>query len=196
MTRCYVIARYGDMVSAFANENQNPDNWVSLDPKYLMIDQLWRILCTHVSSEPYICNHDVNRTLRSPSYNIPKMTSALKLPLRLRAPISRATLSHPTSITTVRRTFAQKTSGPQGEKGSTKTGQQEADAHKSYPIPSNKAEPTLRDGEASPMADEDGTLRDDLPQDVKKHNQEMEERYDRPYNQMAEEGKVEPGWKR
>lgn len=124
------------------------------------------------------------------------MTSLLKLQPRLRAPTSLANLSRPTSITTARRTLAQKTSGPQGEKDSTKTRQQVADAQSSYPVPSNKAEPTLRDGKASPLADEDGTLRDDLPEDVKKHNQEMEERYDRPYNQMAEEGKVEPGWKR
>lgn len=124
------------------------------------------------------------------------MTSLLKLQPRLRTPASLANLGRPTFNATARRTLAQKTSGPQGEKGSTKTGQQELDAQGNHPIPSNKAQPTLRDGNQSPLADEEGTLRDDLPQDVKKHNEEMEERYDRPYNHMADGGNVTPAWKK
>lgn len=65
-----------------------------------------------------------------------------------------------------------------------------------HPIPSNKAQPTLRDGKQSPTADEEGSLRDDLPQDVKQHNDEMEERYDKPFNRVADKGGVETAWKR
>lgn len=126
------------------------------------------------------------------------MTSLLKLRSRLRAPASLATLSRPAFNTTPRRTLAQKTSTPQGEQeqGSTKTGQQELDAQGNHPIPSNKAHPTLSDGNQSPTADEEGNLRDDLPQDVKKHNEEMDERYDRPYNHISDKGEVAPAWRR
>lgn len=48
--------------------------------------------------------------------------------------------------------------------------------------------------------DRDGNVRPDVPDDVKQHNIEMGERYDRPYNQISDEGKVEKGfwskWKR
>ncbi|KAL4896956.1 hypothetical protein BDV59DRAFT_169429 [Aspergillus ambiguus] len=71
---------------------------------------------------------------------------------------------------------------------------------KEYPIhteTSNKAHPTITDGRQSPNVDDEGNTREDVPQDVKQHNQEMEERYDRPYNQIADEGKVHKGfWKR
>ncbi|KAJ5294567.1 hypothetical protein PENANT_c006G01646 [Penicillium antarcticum] len=60
-----------------------------------------------------------------------------------------------------------------------------------HPIPSNKAQPTLRDGNQSPIADDEGNLKDDLPEDVKKHNQEMEDRYDKPYNHMGDKGNPE-----
>lgn len=46
------------------------------------------------------------------------------------------------------------------------------------------------------MADQDGNLREDLPQDVKKHNEEIEQRYDRPYNHIADEGGVESSWQK
>lgn len=124
------------------------------------------------------------------------MTSLLKIQSRLRTPVSLANVRRPTFNTNARRTLAQKTSTPQGEQGSTKTKQQEADAQGNHPIPSNKAHPTLNDGNQSPLADEEGTLREDLPEDVKKHNQEMEERHDRSYNQLGNEGKVQPGWTR
>lgn len=64
-----------------------------------------------------------------------------------------------------------------------------------HPIPSNKAQPTLRDEKQSPTADEDGNLRDDLPQDVKQHNEEMDERYDKPFNRLAKGGAA-PAWER
>ncbi|KAL1999123.1 hypothetical protein VTN02DRAFT_5004 [Thermoascus thermophilus] len=61
-------------------------------------------------------------------------------------------------------------------------------------IPSNKAHPTLTDGRQSPNVDEHGNLRPDVPEDVKRHNRELESRYDRAYNQIAEDGKVQKGW--
>ncbi|EAU35021.1 predicted protein [Aspergillus terreus NIH2624] len=71
---------------------------------------------------------------------------------------------------------------------------------KEYAIPketSNKAHPTITDGRQSPNVDDAGNTRDNVPEDVKRHNKEMEERYDRPYNQIADEGKVHKGfWRR
>lgn len=86
------------------------------------------------------------------------------------------------------RTYASKNDGNDSQT----THQQDSPNH---PIPSNKAEPTLRDGNQSPLADQDGNLRDDLPADVKKHNEEMEERYDKPYNHTGDQGQTEPSFK-
>ena len=64
-----------------------------------------------------------------------------------------------------------------------------------HPIPSNHAKPTLRDGRSSPIADFEGNLKEDLPRDVKEHNRDVENRYDRPYNHIADDGDVEKnGW--
>ncbi|KAJ5384601.1 hypothetical protein N7517_002512 [Penicillium concentricum] len=63
------------------------------------------------------------------------------------------------------------------------------------PIPSNKAKPTLHEGERSPVIDKEGNPKKDLPEDVKKHNREMEERYDKPYNYANDEGAVKPAFK-
>ncbi|KAJ5340470.1 serine-rich protein [Penicillium brevicompactum] len=79
------------------------------------------------------------------------------------------------------RTYASKNDGNDSQT----THQQDSPNH---PIPSNKAHPTLRDGNQSPLADQDGNLKDDLPADVKKHNEEMEERYDKPYNHTGDQG--------
>lgn len=65
-----------------------------------------------------------------------------------------------------------------------------------HPTPSNKAHPTLRDGRQSPIADFEGNLKEDLPQDVKEHNEAVENRYDRPYNHITNEGGVAPSWKK
>lgn len=65
--------------------------------------------------------------------------------------------------------------------------------------PSNQAHPTLSDGRPSPYVDKNGNLRPDVPDDVKQHNVEMGDRYDRSYNQISDEGRVEKGfwsWKR
>jgi hypothetical protein len=65
-----------------------------------------------------------------------------------------------------------------------------------HPIPSNNAQPTLRDGNQSPIADDEGNLRDDLPEDVKRHNEEMQDRYDKPYNHMGDKGNPESNFER
>ncbi|EED19587.1 conserved serine-rich protein [Talaromyces stipitatus ATCC 10500] len=91
---------------------------------------------------------------------------------------------------------------PDTSKGSASTGTkpqsqqtQEDDLyHKKQP--SNKARPTLSSGRESPNVDEQGNTKDDVPEDVRQHNRELSQRYDRPYNQIADEGKVSKGfWK-
>ncbi|KAJ5163519.1 uncharacterized protein N7500_005349 [Penicillium coprophilum] len=64
------------------------------------------------------------------------------------------------------------------------------------PIPSNKAKPTLHEGERSPVIDKEGNPKKDLPEDVKKHNREMEERYDKPFNHAKDDGTVEAAFKK
>lgn len=64
-----------------------------------------------------------------------------------------------------------------------------------HPIPSNNAHPTLRDGRQSNLADMEGVKHEDLPEDVRKHNEDMENRYDRPYNHIGDEGKIEKAFK-
>ncbi|KAI9929129.1 hypothetical protein ASPWEDRAFT_169033 [Aspergillus wentii DTO 134E9] len=59
--------------------------------------------------------------------------------------------------------------------------------------PSNNARPTLSDARQSPNVDENGNPRPDVPEDVKQHNAEVENRYDRSYNQIADEGKIQRG---
>ncbi|RAL15525.1 uncharacterized protein BO97DRAFT_411641 [Aspergillus homomorphus CBS 101889] len=50
--------------------------------------------------------------------------------------------------------------------------------------PSNKAKPTITDGENSPNAELDGTVKENVSEDVKQHNKEMDQRYDHSYNQV------------
>ncbi|PYI05897.1 hypothetical protein BO78DRAFT_419215 [Aspergillus sclerotiicarbonarius CBS 121057] len=52
--------------------------------------------------------------------------------------------------------------------------------NKARPEPSNKAHPTLADGDASPYTDRDGNTTRDAPEDVKQHNEELSKRYDHP----------------
>ncbi|KUL91849.1 hypothetical protein ZTR_01028 [Talaromyces verruculosus] len=62
--------------------------------------------------------------------------------------------------------------------------------------PSNKARPTLSTGRESPNVDESGHVREDVPEDVKRHNRDLDQRYDKAYNQIGDEGKVNKGfWK-
>jgi hypothetical protein len=60
-----------------------------------------------------------------------------------------------------------------------------------HPIPSNNAHPTLRDGRQSNLADISGVKHEDLPEDVRKHNEDIEHRYDRCYNHIGDEGNIE-----
>ncbi|CAG8888130.1 unnamed protein product [Penicillium egyptiacum] len=62
------------------------------------------------------------------------------------------------------------------------------------PIPSNKAKPTLSEGEQSPLVDREGKKKD-VPQDVKKHNKDIGERYPKPYNYTGDDGTVKPAFK-
>ncbi|KAJ5808264.1 hypothetical protein N7474_009533 [Penicillium riverlandense] len=117
------------------------------------------------------------------------MASILRLPPRLYARASVMPSGRSIRNATVRRTYAKSSSDntPQGQGSSPDS---------NHPIPSNKAKPTLRDGNQSPMADQEGHLRDDLPEDVKQHNEDVSKRYDRPYNHISDEGKIEQPWKK
>ncbi|RHZ74445.1 hypothetical protein CDV55_107493 [Aspergillus turcosus] len=61
--------------------------------------------------------------------------------------------------------------------------------------PSNNARPTISKGQ-SPNVDEEGNPRPDVPEEVKRHNEEVENRHDRAYNKLEDNGKVEKiSWK-
>ncbi|GFF46032.1 hypothetical protein IFM58399_07698 [Aspergillus lentulus] len=61
--------------------------------------------------------------------------------------------------------------------------------------PSNNARPTISNGQ-SPNVDEEGNPRPDVPEDVRRHNDEIENRHDRAYNKLEDNGKVEKvSWK-
>ncbi|KAH8695308.1 serine-rich protein [Talaromyces proteolyticus] len=53
---------------------------------------------------------------------------------------------------------------------------------------STGAKPTITSGSESPNIDAQGRVKEDVPEDVRRHNKEMEGRYDRAYNQIADEG--------
>ncbi|KAJ5584471.1 uncharacterized protein N7459_004271 [Penicillium hispanicum] len=120
------------------------------------------------------------------------MTSLLRLPPRQASAFTslrRAALSP-----AIRRNYAQDSSKPEDKDGAS---QQNGSADSvNYPIPSNKAHPTVRAGKQSPVADMEGRVREDLPEDVKRHNAEMKQRYDRPYNHISDEGNVGKTWNR
>lgn len=118
------------------------------------------------------------------------MALLTRLQVRLPASAYLTSFGHPALNSYGRRAYARDNSKPQ------KTTQSQADSSTNYPVPSNNAEPTLRDGRQSPIADHEGNLREDLPKDVKKHNEEMDHRYDKPYNHIADGGNVEKGWKK
>lgn len=126
------------------------------------------------------------------------MASLFRLQPRLQAPKSLLSYTRPTSFLHGQRTYAQKSNT---EKNSSTTHQQAAasgieDSSPNHPIPSNKAQPTLRDGNQSPIADMEGNLKENIPEDVKQHNEEVENRHDRPYNHTGDEGNIEPAWER
>ncbi|KAJ5550969.1 hypothetical protein N7535_001092 [Penicillium sp. DV-2018c] len=90
-------------------------------------------------------------------------------------------IQQPTAL--LRRTYANKSSNDPEQQTTATPAEEDSN---NAPIPSNKAKPTLSKGERPS---------NDLPQDVKKHNQEMEERYDRPYNSINDKGSAEPNYK-
>ncbi|KAJ5834947.1 hypothetical protein N7447_000973 [Penicillium robsamsonii] len=111
----------------------------------------------------------------------------LKTPFQARSPIT--AFSAARTQTPRYRSYATKSSNDP-EQATTK----QTDSP-NRPIPSNKAKPTLHEGEQSPVIDKAGNPKKDLPEDVKKHNREMEDRYDKPYNYANDEGTVEPSFK-
>ncbi|KAJ5130427.1 uncharacterized protein N7515_006466 [Penicillium bovifimosum] len=118
------------------------------------------------------------------------MTSIMRLRTTLQArsqlPILSSTrIQQPPAILT--RSYANKSSNDPEQPPTATPGEKGSKGSKGAPIPSNKAKPTLSEGAQSPK---------DYPQDVKQHNKEMEERYDRPYNGITDEGTVEPTFKR
>jgi hypothetical protein len=118
------------------------------------------------------------------------MTPLTRLQARIQASVSFAPLRRPTFKSYGRRSYAS------GKSKTQQTTQSKQDGSTDYPIPSNNAKPTLQDSRQSPIADHEGHLREDLPEDVKKHNKEMDERYDKPYNHITDGGNVEKGWKK
>ncbi|KAJ5674014.1 hypothetical protein N7462_009453 [Penicillium macrosclerotiorum] len=125
------------------------------------------------------------------------MAPLLPLLSRMQARSALTSLGTPVYIQTFRRRYAQGSSSSKsdGDKSEpARDGGPPEDPAVNYPIPSNKATPTLRDGRQSPIADFEGNLKEDLPEDVKRHNEEMEHRYDRPYNHIGDKGKVERTW--
>ncbi|ODM19188.1 hypothetical protein SI65_05805 [Aspergillus cristatus] len=68
------------------------------------------------------------------------------------------------------------------------------EGHTIQRVPSNKAHPTITTGKQSPNVDEEGHRRKDIPEEVKEHNRGVEQRHDRSYNQITDEGKVKKGF--
>ncbi|CAP94377.1 hypothetical protein E8E15_003006 [Penicillium rubens] len=116
----------------------------------------------------------------------------LKTPFQARSPITALSAARTqTPRISLYRSYATKSSNDP-EQATTTTRKPNPP---SRPIPSNKAKPTLIEGEQSHLVDREGNPRKDLPQDVKKHNRDMEERYDKPYNSTDDDGTVKPAFK-
>ncbi|KAJ6138369.1 hypothetical protein N7471_004855 [Penicillium samsonianum] len=120
----------------------------------------------------------------------------LKIPFQARSPITALSAARTqTPRNSLYRGYATKSSNDP-EQATTTTHQDSTHQDSPIrPIPSNKAKPTLNEGEQSPLTDREGNPKKDLPEDVKKHNQEMEERYDKPYNSTGDDGTIKPGFK-
>ncbi|KAJ5944180.1 hypothetical protein N7516_004348 [Penicillium verrucosum] len=116
----------------------------------------------------------------------------LKIPFHLRSPITAlSTARSQPPRTVLYRGYATKSSNDP-EQATTTT---QPPNSPNRPIPSNKAKPTINEGEHSPLVDREGNPKEDIPDDVKKHNQEMEERYAKPYNSTDNHGTVKPAFK-
>lgn len=53
--------------------------------------------------------------------------------------------------------------------------------------PSNKAKPTITDGHQSENVDKEGNMTPNVPEDVKRHNEDIDKRFDKPYNRIKDE---------
>jgi hypothetical protein len=117
--------------------------------------------------------------------NLQPGTSLLRLNQIISSSITRPTTQIQTQSQIQNRSYSQ------NQDKTPPSSKDQASPSPNHPIPSNKAQPTLRDGNQSPIADDEGNLKDDLPEDVKRHNEEMEDRYDKPYNHMGDKGSPE-----
>ncbi|KAL4979273.1 hypothetical protein BDW66DRAFT_128071 [Aspergillus desertorum] len=59
---------------------------------------------------------------------------------------------------------------------------------------SNKAKPVINDSRQPSNVNEEGNTKSNAPEDVKKHNSEIDQRYDKPYNRVNDGGKVGKGF--
>ncbi|KAI9038388.1 uncharacterized protein KD926_010805 [Aspergillus affinis] len=125
------------------------------------------------------------------------MASFLRLPSRLRAPMSSFPLRR-NAINSFNQRASVHDTSQKFSQANEHDLQEGCDlgSTPNHPIPSNKAHPTLRDGRQSNLADMEGKRHEDLPEDVRKHNEEMEHRYDRTYSHIADEGKVEKAFEK
>lgn len=121
--------------------------------------------------------------------NLQPGTSLLRLNQTISSSATRPTTQIQPQIQIQNRSYSQ------NQDKTTPSSTDQAKPSPNHPIPSNKAHPTLRDGNQSPIADDEGHLKDDLPEDVKRHNREMENRYDKPYNHMSDKGSPESNFK-
>ncbi|KAJ5891936.1 uncharacterized protein N7473_008164 [Penicillium subrubescens] len=119
------------------------------------------------------------------------MASLLRLPARRLARTSITSSTGRITSLATSRSYAQDSKKSSGKKDdATRDAGTPENPMPNHPIPSNNAKPTLRDGRSSPIADFEGNLKDDVPEDVKKHNEDMDKRHDRSYNHITDDGSV------
>ncbi|KAL5002328.1 hypothetical protein BDV10DRAFT_181539 [Aspergillus recurvatus] len=59
---------------------------------------------------------------------------------------------------------------------------------------SNKAKPVINDGRQPSNLNEEGNTKPNAPKDVKEHNEEIDQRHDKPYNRVNDGEKVGKGF--
>ncbi|KAJ5648230.1 hypothetical protein N7490_004602 [Penicillium lividum] len=125
------------------------------------------------------------------------MSTFLRLPSRIRAPVSSTPLGRPLPKLPGQSCYVHSTAKnfDKANEHDLKEKDCDRDNTPNHPIPSNGAHPTLRDGRQSNLSDMEGKKHEELPEDVRKHNEEMENRYDRPYNHISDEGPIEEAFK-
>ncbi|OJJ61090.1 hypothetical protein ASPSYDRAFT_87645 [Aspergillus sydowii CBS 593.65] len=82
-------------------------------------------------------------------------------------------------------------SQPSYKQSESPTGEVEEDTNTR---PSNNAKPTITDGHQSANVDEEGNMKPNVPEDVKRHNEDIDKRFDKPYNRINQDGKVGKGY--